>query len=149
MARKHRESGSTLLEVLTVIAILGITLGVTILNLEPLESPLSAGITLTESFLREARLSAIATTSAHRVSPTASHRLGVEEAASCSASTWTTVTGMNLNLPKGVTLSDTSWSVCFSSRGISADNITIELQHDQFGTRQVEVLLGGMTRIVE
>jgi hypothetical protein len=139
------EKGFTLLEALVSLGILGIT----VLNLEPLETPLAAGITLTESFLREARLSAVATTSAHRVSPTASHRLGVEEAAACSASTWTTVTGMNVNLPQGVTFSDTSWSVCFSSRGISADNITIELQHDQFGTRQVEVLLGGTTRIVQ
>ena len=56
---------------------------------------------------------------------------------------------MKLNLPQGVTLTDTSWSVCFSSRGISSDNVVLTLQHDVYGSEQVEVLLGGTTRVVE
>jgi hypothetical protein len=56
---------------------------------------------------------------------------------------------MKLNLPDGVTLADTGWSVCFSSRGISSDNVVITLQHDVYGSEQVEVLLGGTTRVVE
>ena len=103
MTRIHGEAGVTLLEVLVVVAILGLSVGVAALNLEPLETPLAAGITLTEGFFREARLSAIATTSAHRVQPDSSARLGVQQALSCSASSWTTVANMKLNLPQEVT----------------------------------------------
>jgi prepilin-type N-terminal cleavage/methylation domain-containing protein len=149
VTRKPSEAGVTLLEVLVVMAILGISLGVAALNLQPLETPLAASVTLTESLFREARLSAIATTSAYRVLPNSAHQLGAQQAASCSGPTWTTVHNMRLNLPQGVALTDTGWTVCFSSRGISADNIVITLQHDLYGTEQIEVLLGGTTRVLE
>jgi hypothetical protein len=149
MTRIHGEAGITVLEVLVVVAILGLSVGVAALNLEPLETPLAAGVTLTEGFFREARLSAIASTSAHRVQPDSSLQLGVQQATSCAASSWTTVADMKLNLPQGVSLADTSWSVCFTSRGISSDNVVITLQHDMYGSEQVEVLLGGTTRVVE
>jgi prepilin-type N-terminal cleavage/methylation domain-containing protein len=149
MTRIHGEAGVTLLEVLVVVAILGLSVGIAALNVEPLETPLAAGVTLTEGFFREARLSAIASTSAHRVQPDSSTRLGVQQALSCSGPTWTTVANMKLNLPQGVTLGGTAWSVCFSSRGISSDNVVITLQHDEHGSEQVEVLLGGTTRVVE
>ena len=149
MTRTHGEAGITVPEMLVVIAILGLSVGVAAINVEPLETPLEASVTLTEGFFREARLGAIATTSAHRVRPDNSHRLGVQQALSCSGPTWTTVPNMKLNLPQGVTLTDTGWSVCFSSRGISSDNVTLTLQHDEYGSEQVEVLLGGTTRVVE
>lgn len=149
MTRIQGEAGVTILEVLVIVAILGLSLGVAALNVEPLETPLQAGVTLTEGFFREARLSAIASTSAYRVQPDSSSRLGVQEALSCSGPTWTTVPNMKLNLPEGVTLADTGWSVCFSSRGISSDNVVLTLQHDMYGSEQVEVLLGGTTRVVE
>ena len=55
---------------------------------------------------------------------------------------------MNLNMPSGVEFDSTSWTVCFSSRGISADNIKVALSHDDYGTIGVEVLLGGTTRVI-
>jgi prepilin-type N-terminal cleavage/methylation domain-containing protein len=149
MTRTHGEAGITLLEVLVVVAILGISVTVAALNLEPLETPLAAGVTLTEGFFREARLAAIASTSAHRVAPLNSSRLVVQQAASCSASSWTSVNGMSLSLPQGVSYADTTWSVCFSSRGISADNVVINLQHSVYGSEGLEVLLGGTTRVLE
>lgn len=149
MTRTHGEAGISILEVLVVIAILGLSITVAAVTLEPLETPLEASVTLTEGFFREARLGAIATTSAHRVQPDDAYRLGVQQATSCSGPTWTTVPDMKLNLPEGVTLTDTGWSVCFSSRGISSDNVVLTLQHDVHGSEQVEVLLGGTTRVVE
>jgi prepilin-type N-terminal cleavage/methylation domain-containing protein len=149
MARRHGESGITLLEILVVIAIIGIGVGATALNLAPLETPLQAGGTLLEGLFREARLGAIASTSAHRVAPVGSSRLGVQQAASCSDTTWVPVNHMGLDLPRGVTMGDTGWSVCYSSRGISADNVVVTLQHAQYGSLQIEVLLGGTTRVLE
>ena len=99
--------------------------------------------------MRQARLSAIATTSAYRVRPTSLYELGADMADSCSATTWTADNSMNLDLPGGVEFDSTSWSVCFSSRGISAGNVVIGLHHDTFGDVDVEVLLGGTTRVVE
>lgn len=149
MTRIQGEAGITVLEVLVIVAVLGLSVGVAALNFEPLETPLAAGVTLTEGFFREARLSAIATTSAYRVQPDSTTRLGVQQDVSCSGSSWTTVANMKLDLPPGVTLTDTGWSVCFSSRGISSDNVVLTLQHDAYGSEQVEVLLGGTTRVVE
>ena len=60
-----------------------------------------------------------------------------------------TVSGMALDLPQGVTLTDTSWNVCFSSRGISDGNVVIKLQHDRYGSTGVEVLVGGTTRVLQ
>ena len=139
----------TLLEMLVVLAIMGMALGISALNLAPLETPLAASTTLTEGFLRQARLSAIATTSARRVLPTSTDRLGMQTAPSCLATTWTTLGNKKLDLPSGVAVSDTSWSVCFSSRGISSGNVVITLQHETYGSEQVEVLLGGTTWVVE
>ena len=72
-----------------------------------------------------------------------------ERAASCSDTTWEVDNSTKTQLPQGVTVKSTSWTVCFSSRGISTDNQEIHLQHDQYGTIGVEVLLGGTTRVIE
>ncbi len=139
----------TLIELLLVLAILALSLGIAVLHLRPMATPLKTGAVLTEGFLRMARLQAMATTSAYRVSPSSSTRLAAETAASCSATTWTSVANMDLELPRGVATSDTSWSVCFSSRGISNNNLTIGLYHTSYGSEQIEVLLGGTTRLLE
>jgi hypothetical protein len=54
-----------------------------------------------------------------------------------------------VELPEGVSVESDTWVVCFSSRGVSADNQVIRLQHSQYGSLGVEVLLGGTTRVVD
>jgi Tfp pilus assembly protein FimT len=144
----RRQRGATLVEALVVLGVLGLAVGATALALRPLQSPIDTGTTLLEGFLRQARLNAIATTSAYRVSPSSTSRLRTTYASSCSATTWTTDADMTLALPSGVTMTSTSWSVCFSSRGISNANTLVTLQHPTNGSRKVEVLVGGTTRIV-
>jgi prepilin-type N-terminal cleavage/methylation domain-containing protein len=142
------QRGFTMSELVVVVAIMGLSLAIGSLYLEPMETPLQSGAIQMESFFRQSRLRAMATTSAYRVAPSDSSNLAVERAATCSATTWATEDDMELELPKGVAMSDTSWSVCFSSRGISMNNITVTLQHSKYGLRQVEVLLGGTTRVL-
>ena len=148
MTRGNGERGVTLVEVLVVVAVLGIGLGVASLNLEPLDTPLEASTSLFEGFMRQARLSAIASTSAYRVSPDGDHALQAERADSCAATTWTADPALALELVEGVTFTATTWQVCFSSRGISATNVTVTLQHAEEGTQQIQVLLGGTTRLL-
>jgi len=89
----------------------------------------------------------MASTSAYRVSPDGASGLRADSATSCSATTWSADTALDLDLPDGVTMSSTTWSVCFGSRGIADANTTITLDHPEFGFISVEVLLGGATRV--
>jgi type II secretory pathway pseudopilin PulG len=138
----------TLIEALVVLALIGIVLAVAAITLRPLESPVDTATSLAEGFLREARLHAIASTSAVRVSPAAPNRLAAASASACSATTWTSEPNLSLTLPSGVTMSPSSWQVCFSSRGVSGNNVVVTLQHPTNGSRRVEVLVGGTTRVL-
>jgi prepilin-type N-terminal cleavage/methylation domain-containing protein len=146
-----RESGLSMIEVMAVVAIMGLGLGIASLMLQPLETPLESGATLLEGLFRQARLEAIATTAAYRISPENSWVLGSAYAPSCAAAEedWTPDSTVELQLPEGVSVSETDWSVCFTSRGIATTNHTIQLQHDQYGTIDIEVLLGGTTRVID
>lgn len=142
------ETGASLPEVLTIIALMAIALGAAFMYLTPASAPLQAGTVLVEGTFRQARLRAIATTSAYRVVPDGDDFLRTETSGNCSDTTWTEVDGAGVELPDGVSMSDTTWIVCFTSRGISTDNLTITLSHADYGTSQVEVLIGGTTRVL-
>ncbi len=145
---KHLQSGVTLIEMLVVLAIVGIVVAVALMTLRPLESPVDTATNELEGFLRQARLNAIATTSAYRVTPGTPNRLTAARASACSATTWTTDTKMTQRLPVGVAMSPTNFLVCFSSRGISNNNVMVTLTHPTNGSRRVEVLVGGTTRVL-
>lgn len=144
-----RERGSTLMETLAVLAVMAVGLGISAMYLRPVESPLSAGATLVEGLFRQARLNAIATTSSYRVSPSTSQLLSAERGENCAATTWTADDDTEALLPEGVTFESSSWTVCFTSRGVSADNQVIRLVHPHYGSIGIEVLLGGTTRVVD
>ena len=46
-----------------------------------------------------------------------------------------------------VTVEESGWSVCFSRRGVSDANTVLTVTHPEYASRQVEVLLGGLTRV--
>lgn len=139
-------AGMTMIEALVVLALFGIALGMAGLYLRPMEAPLRTGAELVDAFFRQVRARSMATTSAHRVLPATDHSLSVERAASCSAGAWTPVPGFALELPREVTMEDTAWSVCFSSRGLASNNIVVALDHPQLGSQRLEVLRGGSVR---
>ena len=144
----NRQRGSTLLELLGVLAILGIAVGAVAVRYQSVGNPVEIAASQLEGELRSARLNAIATMSAYRVGPASATLLRAEKGGSCAATTWTTDSSMNLPLPTGVTMSPTTWSVCYSSRGTSTANVIVTLAHSQYGTRRVEVLVGGPTRVL-
>ena len=138
----------TMPELLVVIVILGVLAAASAIYLRPLAGGLGNAVDLTQGFLGYARASAIATTSAYRVAPLDNHTLVAETAMNCSSGVWTEDRRMRLELPRRVTFESTAWSVCFSSRGMASGGTTIELQHPDTGARQLQVLVGGTTRIV-
>jgi len=144
----NMESGMSLVELMAILAIAGLALSATGLYLAPAAAPLETATHVVEGFFREARLRAIATTSAYRVRPSGPYQITSEYANSCSDTTWTASDTPDIDLKNGVSMPDTSWSVCFSSRGISSGNVILTLSHSDFGTRQIEVLLGGTTRVL-
>jgi Tfp pilus assembly protein FimT len=144
----RQQSGASLLELLAVLAIVGIAVMVMALNLRPAEAPVQTAARLVEGFILQARSTAIATTSAYRVMPDGEKRLTVDYAGECDDATWTPEPHSVLELPRDVTMSDTGWSVCFTRRGISTANVIVTLSHPDRGSSQVEVLLGGGTRVI-
>lgn len=142
-------SGFTVIELLVILAVLGIALASASLFLKPAAAPLQSATVLTEGYMRQIRARAMSTTSAYRMAPIDATRMGSSYAASCDATTWTDDPDFELELPRGVELSSTAWNLCFSSRGLASNNLTISLQHDQFGTRDIEVLLGGTSRVLQ
>lgn len=144
----HRQTGITLVELLAAISIFGIAVGTLSLYLTPAEGGLNGGVVLTEGFLRQARSSAMATTSAWRVYPDSDNTLAVERSNSCSSGSWTLDPDVQLELPRDVEFISQAWLVCFGSRGTADNNIIIELQQRGRQNQRLEVLRGGTTRVL-
>ena len=145
----NKERGASLIEVLGLLALIAVALGAIAMKMQTLGSPLDTSTSLLEGVFREARLNAIATMSAYRVSPSSTTRLKGEKGSTCSATTWTVDNSMRTDLSTGVTQSPTNWSVCFNSRGISTANVIVTLTHPKYGSRRVEVLVGGTSRVLQ
>jgi hypothetical protein len=145
--RDPRAAGMTLVELLVLFALMATALGIGAVYLKPIEAPVLRAAELTESALRSARARAVATLSAYRVRPATDATLTAEHASSCAAATWTAENALDLELPDGVTLADTAWSVCFNARGIASNTVVVTLDHPSFAARQVQVMLGGAVRI--
>ena len=121
-ARRRTERGMSLPELLIVLALVGIVVSIAGLYLRPAEMPLQTGVELTEGFLRQARMKAIANTSAYRVTAPSDGVLLAEYAPSCDSATWTP-NDLDVELPDDVKLGATDWSVCFTARGVSSSNV--------------------------
>ena len=145
--RNRGESGTTLIELIAVLAVVGLTVGAATAILKPAAAPLETGAVLLEGFFTRARARAMATTSAYRITAADASTVVAEFAANCAAATWTAEERMELELPDEVTLADTSWTVCFSSRGAASANVVVTLNHPRTGSEQIEVFTGGSARI--
>jgi hypothetical protein len=142
------QTGSSLIELLAVVTVMGIAMGAVTVYLQPASTPTDTGAVLLEGFFRLARARAAATTSAYRVSAPAPDEIIAEQADACSATTWTADPETVLELPQGVTVTDTAWSICFSPRGTADAHLIVTVQHPLAPPEQVEVVLGGTARVV-
>ncbi|RIL06985.1 MAG: hypothetical protein DCC75_10380, partial [Proteobacteria bacterium] len=79
--------------------------------------------------------------------PSSSSRLITLYGDNCADPSPTTDTGFLLNLPSGAYLTDTTWSICFNSRGFPDANIELGLQDQGGEQKTIEILLGGAVRV--
>jgi prepilin-type N-terminal cleavage/methylation domain-containing protein len=116
-------NGVSLLELIVTMAVLAIAFTIAALNLRPLGDDLGNAVSEMSGTLKQAKIKAMATTSAYRVRPTSTTEVVVERARDCAgAGGWVTQTSMAQTLRENVTFTTTTWQVCFSSRGFSMDS---------------------------
>ena len=135
-----------MLELVVVLVVMAICLGVAAGYFGSAKRPLRTGGRLVEGLVNQTRAKAAATMTVHRLRPLSGEQLIVEHAASCSSGTWIYDPAMDLELPDGVTLTDTSWVICFGNRGTALTSQTLTLTHAEAGDQQLEVLMGGVVR---
>jgi len=146
IAAFNSQWGLTLIELTVTLAIIGLVVSIGFLYLKPMETPLQTSGQRLEGMLKQVRARAIETTTSHRVVPSGSTGIVVESAASCKATLWTAEPRLEVNFPAQVDLVETDWSVCFDNRGIASENLVLTLQHPDHGSRQLEILRGGLLR---
>lgn len=145
--RANLESGFSLLELLTVLGLLAIVTGIAASNLKQLENPLADASFQISQFFRLVRSRAIAQTLSIKLEVQDSSNIIASSADSCIDTTWTSISDLSLTLPDGASLTNTSWTACFSQRGLSDSNLIFQVQDQGGQTRTIELALGGGVRI--
>lgn len=140
------DSGYSLLEVLIVVALSGVLLGSAVLNTRVMRDVSKDAASGIEEMIKKSRSKALATTKAYTVRPSSTGRLISTYGDSCTSTVQTSDAELSFTLPTGASLLSTSWSVCYSSRGLSQSSVNIQV-YDGTRTKTVQVVLGGGVRI--
>lgn len=138
--------GFTIFELLVAISIAGIMTGMGLFAFRQLDDPASDGAGQLMGFLKKGRSRAMASTSAYTLKPASTTTLQATTGTSCTA-TQTADPSMNLTLPNGAILNDTTWSICYTARGLANSSASI-LIHDSNSTKTIQVVLGGAVRVL-
>jgi prepilin-type N-terminal cleavage/methylation domain-containing protein len=148
-----RVQGFTLIEMLVTMAVIGILFSIAALSFQRLDNPVQDGVAELSSFLKQTRATALSTTSAYRLAISAdSTTLSATTAPSCATPTaaWTADPATKLTLPATVVISAITggtWPICITSRGFSTQDVTLTLTGSNARTGQVELLIGGGTKV--
>lgn len=114
-------------------------------NLKVLERPLDDATQQTLAFLKQVRARGMSSTLAMTIAPDGEGRLSVTRSTDCGETAdWDPA---SLLLPQEVVFTDTSWSLCFTARGLATSAPVIELADVQGRTKRIEVFLGGAARV--
>lgn len=144
--------GFSLVEMLIILAVLGIVGAIAFINLRAFENPVQDGANQLAGLLKQGRAKAMATTSAYQVEPvsTGSNRIVARTAVSCNAASgaWALDDSLTTELPAKVkvTVSKGTWPACFDPRGFASANQEFTITGEKGKTMTVELLLGGAVR---
>jgi prepilin-type N-terminal cleavage/methylation domain-containing protein len=144
---KDAESGFTIVELLVTFAIISVLSGIAVMNLNALSNSSENAAASLVGLLKQARARAIASTSAYFVVPISSTSIVTRSGTTCSDASPVDDPTLTLQLASGATLGSTSWSVCFTSRGLSDSNTEIVVNDIHSHSLTVEVFLGGGVQI--
>ena len=142
------DRGLTLMEIIAVTAIIGVTAAIAGASLSFLDDPLETATNDVTGQFRLARVKAMASTSAYRLVPTSSTQILAQYAPNCDATDWTTDAQLSLDLEDSVGIT-TGWLVCFNSRGTvstlpnAATPIVLSETANMADTAEIVVFLGG------
>lgn len=142
-----RDSGFTVMDMLTTLGILSVLALIPLSNIRELESPIDDASFQLGHYLRLVRSRAISQTLSIIVTPESSSRLTAASAENCLSEEPVAINDLTLNFPDGAYLGSTGWSVCFNQRGLSDANLSFTLTNDDGDTKDVEIALGGGVRI--
>ncbi len=143
---RQDENGYTIIEMIIVMALVGILAFTAMVNLPEVGNPLANAAFSSENYFRLARTTAIAHTQAMVIAPISSTQLGASSSDSCDG-TLTPIPSMTVSLPRRITFSNTSWSVCLNQRGLAKEAASFDLIDSAGGSKTVRVALGGGTMV--
>lgn len=147
----NRELGFSIIELMTVLMIISLSVSSVFSNIKIIERPLHSGTQLTMGFFRQVKAKAISTTSYYVIYPAGPTRLATRSGANCELARLSVIenTTLTLHLPNTVTLANTAWDLCYSSRGFLDNSIAISLNDQEGKTRTLETFVGGAIRKIE
>lgn len=147
----HRKSksqrGFSLIELLVVMLLAGVLFSMALFDAKRYANQALNGASSVMGFLKSVRAKALATTQSYTIRPSSTTRITTQYGSTCTDATQTTDTQMTLDLPAGAIFTDTSWALCYTTRGFSDTSVSIVVQ-DSSNSRTVQVVLGGGVRII-
>lgn len=140
------ERGFSILELLCAMCLMAIITAISVYGLKAMDNPLADAAFSVHKYLDLVRSEAIGRTSAIVISPASSTSITATQGPSCTSAT-TAANDLRLNLPNGAHLTDTSWSICFTQRGLTDATAIISITDALGAHRLVRVALGGGNKI--
>ena len=145
--KQGKQTGYTIVELLVVVCLIAIMSYVAIANIKRFSNPSNNAAANLAAFLKESRQRAMSSTQAYLVQPVNANMVKTSYASTCSATTFTEDTSFKLSIKNPAKLTLTTWSICYSPRGLADNSANITIQ-DGSTTRTVQVVLGGAVRIL-
>jgi prepilin-type N-terminal cleavage/methylation domain-containing protein len=142
----RNQRGYSLLELLVVISLVGVIMGTATIAMKDFSNRAGNGAAELVAFLKRSRSKAMVSTLAYTVTPVSSSVIKTTYGASCTAAQ-TDDTSMRLTLPSGAALTNTSWSVCYSTRGLANQSYDLVVS-DQNGSKTVRIVMGGGVKVL-
>ena len=145
----RNDRGTSLIELVVTLGFATVIMGIAISNLLAMERPLASASRELAGFFKQARAKAVATTSAYTVSAPDSHTIIASFGRTCSDANPTQDMRLYLELPTNINLTDTTWTVCYSARGIADTSPSLTLTGPDYSQTSVQVFLGGAVRVTD